>query len=175
MDGQWLGNLQRRVAQCGTHISPGVHTATLTVDDGDDTIEGPFQDSDEVEITVIADLEPPAMILRTHPLQLAPRNHKYETIRVTDFVIAVSDDCTALTPGDVVISGVTSSEPDDTGRGGDGRTSKDIVIASDRKSVDLRRERLGGSNGRIYTINVEAVDNAGNATAGSFQVQVPHN
>ena len=70
---------------------------------------------------------------------------------------------------------MSSDEPEDVGGGGDGNTLDDIVIAGDCRSVNLRSERQGGGNGRVYTIQVAVNDAGGNSGTAFFQVEVPHN
>ena len=66
----------------------------------------------------------------------------------------------------IFISQVTSDEVQNGN--GDGNTLNDIVIASDCKSVQLRSERSGNGDGRVYTITFKVSDTAGNtATATS--------
>ena len=67
------------------------------------------------------------------------------------------------------ISGLTAADSK-----GDGHTEEDFRIAPDGKSVDLRAERQGMGSGRLYTINIQAIDSSGNAATESFQVVVPH-
>jgi hypothetical protein len=79
---------------------------------------------------------------------------------VTDFVTSVTDSCsTTLGIDSVVISQVTSDELENSG--GDGNTLNDIVIAGDCKSVQLRSERDGGGDGRVYTITFSVRDSSG--------------
>ena len=85
----------------------------------------------------------------------------------------VTDNCTTLSLDDLMITQVSSDEPEDAKGVGDGNTINDIKLTPDGKSVDLREERQGRGNGRIYTIYIEAVDEYGNATTESFQVIVP--
>jgi hypothetical protein len=49
-----------------------------------------------------------------------------------------------------------------------------MVIASDCNSVQLRAEREGGGNGRVYTIHMSLTDLSGNVGTATFQVHVPH-
>jgi hypothetical protein len=70
---------------------------------------------------------------------------------------------------------VSSDEPDNARGNGDGNTINDMVIDSDCKSVDLRRERQGNGNGRVYTIHVSVSDAAGNVGTAECLVTVPHN
>ena len=70
------------------------------------------------------------------------------------------------------ITSVTSDEPDNGG--GDGNTINDIVIAADCKSVQLRSERMGSGNGRVYTITFKVTDASGNVSTATAKVTVPH-
>ena len=74
----------------------------------------------------------------------------------------------------MVITQVTSDEPDDANGSGDGNTADDIVIGNTGQWVDLRAEREGRGNGRVYTIQVSAADASGNTGTATFEVQVPH-
>ena len=99
-------------------------------------------------------------------------NHTYQTFLVTDFVIAATDSCnTSLGVANVVISQVTSDELEDGG--GDGHTFNDIVIAADCRSVQLRAERSGNGDGRVYTITFKVTDSSGNVGTATAKVLVP--
>jgi uncharacterized repeat protein (TIGR01451 family) len=122
-------------------------------------------------VTVV-DTIPPTLTLNSYAPSMWPPNHKYTTFRVTDFVTAVSDGCnTALGVGNVVIEKVTSDEPDNGG--GDGDTANDMLIAADCKSVQLRSERNGSGDGRVYIITFKVSDGA-NVTRKTAKVVVPH-
>lgn len=147
-------------------------TIKLQVDVGKDTNKGYHENEDEVAIKVELDTEPPVITGILEPINKWPPNHKYVTFTVADFVTAVTDDCSIITLDDLVITQVTSDETEDAK--GDGHTGGDIVIAPDGKSVDLRIERQGMGDGRVYIIYIQAVDESGNTATESFQVQVPH-
>ena len=119
---------------------------------------------EEVVVTV-NDVEPPEMNGITAPICIWPPNKRYMTFAISDFVKSVSDNCTESNLVDLNITGVTSDEVDDD--------SSDIVIATDGKSVQVRRERLGSGNGRVYTVYIEANDNSVNFSFATFQVHVP--
>jgi uncharacterized repeat protein (TIGR01451 family) len=122
-------------------------------------------------VTVV-DTIPPTITLNSYAPSMWPPNHKYSTFRVTDFVTAVSDSCnTALGVGNVVIEKVTSDEPDNGG--GDGDTANDMLIAADCKSVQLRSERNGSGDGRVYVITFKVSDGT-NVTRKTVKVIVPH-
>jgi hypothetical protein len=50
----------------------------------------------------------------------------------------------------------------------------DILIATDCKSVQLRSERMGNGNGRVYTITFKVTDSSGNVSTATAKVTVPH-
>lgn len=119
-----------------------------------------------------ADRVPPQITVSAEPKVLWPPNQKYTTVNVPDFVLAVTDDRDPMSIDDVVITRVTSDEADDAP--GSGNTADDIVIAPGCRSVNLRAERVGDGNGRVYTIHVAAADSRGNVGTATFQVTVPH-
>ena len=101
-------------------------------------------------------------------MTLWPPNHNYETVEVSDFVSGATDNCDG--PVDVYILKIHSDEPEDGAA--DGTTLNDIVIANDCESAQLRAERSGSGNGRVYTITFKAVDSAGNFSTATAQVTV---
>ncbi|HEX8144754.1 MAG TPA: Ig-like domain-containing protein [Pyrinomonadaceae bacterium] len=144
----------------------GVHTITLTVTDSSNA-----SSQDTVVITVV-DNSQPTITLTNQVITLWPPNHHYITVNLTSLVASASDACDSTVDlSDVVISSVTSDETENGN--GDGNTLKDIVIASDCKSVQLRSERDGGGNGRVYTITFLVRDTAGNTTTATATVTVP--
>jgi hypothetical protein len=86
-------------------------------------------------------------------------------------VQSVRDNC-PISIDDVVIEVVTSDEPDDAL--GEGNTSDDIVIGADCRSVQLRAERAGTGDGRVYTVILRVRDSGGAVTRAEFEVSVPH-
>ncbi len=148
--------------------SLGDTEVTLTVSDGE------LSSTATATITVIDDAAP-VISVSGSPITLWPPNHQYATVSVSDFVQSVSDNCSSLDVSDVIITSVSSDEAENANGNGDGNTLNDIVIADNCMSVDLRKERSGNGNGRVYTINVELTDDAGNTTTASFEVHVPKN
>jgi hypothetical protein len=116
----------------------------------------------------------PVINLSTNSATMWPPNHKYQTFNVSDFVSSATAGCGG---GDitssVVIQKVSSDEPEDNLSGADGNTLNDIVIAADCKSVQLRRERDGNLNGRVYTITFKVTDSFGNTATATAKVSVP--
>jgi hypothetical protein len=120
----------------------------------------------------VKDITPPVITLNGQTITLWPPNHQYETVQVSDLVASASDLCDAsVNLSSVVIAKVTSDEPENGT--GDGNTLNDIVIAADCKSVQLRSERQGGGNGRVYTITFKVTDSSGNSTTVTAKVTVP--
>ncbi|MGH9881516.1 MAG: hypothetical protein ACRD6N_08790, partial [Pyrinomonadaceae bacterium] len=104
------------------------------------------------------------------PISLWPPNHTYHTVTMAQMVASVSDNC-PISADEVVIDKVTSDEPENSL--GDGNTISDIVIASNCRSVQLRAERAGPNNGRVYTITLRLTDSGGAVTREDFEVSVP--
>ena len=104
-------------------------------------------------------------------LVLWPPNHKLHTISLADCA-ALSDDCPAgvssLAGGH--ITAITADEAVDVGRGGDGATRSYDMKIVDGSTVEVRSERQGGGDGRVYRVSFE--DAAG--VAGSCEIHVPH-
>jgi uncharacterized repeat protein (TIGR01451 family) len=124
-------------------------------------------------VTVI-DNTAPIITLNSFAPSMWPPNHKYETFQVSQFVTGASDNCdSGVGLSSVVVEKVTSDEAENSG--GDGNTLNDIVIAANCKSVQLRAERDGGGNGRVYTITFRVRDASGNTTRATRKVVVPHN
>jgi HYR domain len=120
----------------------------------------------------VNDTEDP-VITTGGPFTLWSPNHQYETFDVTDLVTSVSDNCDpGVGIGSVVITSVSSDESDNANA--DGNTINDIVIAADCKSVQLRSERKGDGNGRVYTITMQVTDTSGNTSTATVIVTVPH-
>ncbi|MEX2402402.1 MAG: PKD domain-containing protein, partial [Rhodothermales bacterium] len=170
------GNVLATGATASVLLPVGTHVITLTVDDGNGAT-----DTDEVTVT-IEDTIAPSIAISGGPLSLWAPNHKYHTISLSG-VVSVTDQCSGDL-GTGSIASVSSDEPDETAGkkngkgkgprgGGDGNTVNDIVIL-DCQTVDLRAERLGGGNGRVYTVNVAAADGVDLTAAASFEVHVPH-
>ena len=120
----------------------------------------------------VKDSQPPK--ITTKSTVLWPPNHNYKTLVMTDLVVSVTDNCgRRVTVKEVRITKATSDEAEDAPGNGDGNTSNDIVIGADCKSVQLRAERQGTGNGRVYTIHLKVTDTAGNTSSATAKVTVP--
>jgi len=154
-------------ANCGAVTNTA--TATATNERASDTANNSSTAS-----IVLADATAPTINTNGQLISLWSPNHKYETFKTTDFVTSVNDSC----QGNIALTGVyiwkvTSDEPENI-NSGDGNTTKDMVIANDCRSVDLRAERDGNKNGRVYTIYMRVKDSAGNVGETTVKVTVPH-
>lgn len=103
-----------------------------------------------------------------HEVALWPPNHKFHTIEPSDCV-TVEDTC----DDDVeVVFSWASSDEVENGRG-DGNHAPDIRnLGCD--SVELRAERAGPQNGRVYHLGWVAFDDDGNTVEGVCVVRVQH-
>ncbi len=159
------GNLPVSSASNVNPNVPGTYTITYTATDG-------YNTSTKTRTVIVVDTGLPVINLTGAMIELWPPNHKYQTINLTQLVASASDGCDGtIDINDVVISKVTSDELENSG--GDGNTLNDIVIAANCKSVQLRAERDGGGNGRVYTIHFRVKDAQGNVATATAQVTVP--
>jgi hypothetical protein len=115
----------------------------------------------------VVDTLPPTITLNGNSISFWPPNHSYHTVTVTDLVASASDSCDAnINLNSVEISRVSSDEGT--------ASSGDIVIAADCKSVQLRADRDGNGDGRVYTITFRVTDVNHNSTTTTAKVTVPH-
>ncbi len=118
------------------------------------------------------DQRAPIIEVRDEPIALWPPNHKYHTITAEMVFESVEDACgNPLDSSSIEIVAVSSDEPEDS-KGG-GRTLDDILIGCPNE-VQLRAERRGGSEGRVYTIYYRVTGENGTSTDVDFKVIVPH-
>ena len=90
---------------------------------------------------------------------------------VAQMVRSVSDNC-PISINDVVIEQVARDEPDEDL--GDGETIGDVTIGADCQSVQLRAERAGKGDGRVYTITLLLRDSGGAVMRADLEVSAPH-
>jgi CSLREA domain-containing protein len=114
---------------------------------------------------------PPGIVLNGQNIELWPPNHAYHTVTVTNLVSSASSCDGTVNLNSVIIDKVTSDEVENGN--GDGNTLNDIVIGCDRKSVQLRAERDGSGDGRVYTIYFKVTDGLGHSTTVTARVTVP--
>jgi hypothetical protein len=118
-------------------------------------------------VTVV-DTTAPAISVTVSPDTLWPPNHKMVNITAT---VTVNDICDA---DPTVVLTVASDEPDNAIGIGDGNTINDIQLGTDYRAFQLRAERAGTGDGRVYTITYTATDASGNSAFAIATVVVPH-
>ena len=148
-------------------IEAVIATLGTAVDAAGNTASGSF------DVTV-EDLEPPVINVSPLPVTEWPPNHQYVTLAAADLAGSVTDNCSDLSPADLVITKAVSNEPDNDIGVGDGNTFGDIVISPGGGSVQLRAERQGTGSGRIYTVTLEVTDDWGNQGEATVEIKVPH-
>jgi hypothetical protein len=104
-------------------------------------------------------------------LVLWPPNHKLITVSLADCA-GVVDDCGPQISGSVDgrITAITADEAIDVGKGGDGGTKTYDMKIVDATAVQVRAERQGGGDGRVYRVHFETTSGA----LGSCEIHVPH-
>ena len=117
-------------------------------------------------IVRVNDTIPPVISNTTPSLgSLWPANHQMMSIAIT---VSATDN---LGPAPTcTITGVASNEPQNGL--GDGDTPNDWVITGPL-TLQLRAERSGRGDGRVYTVTVQCVDASGNTAASTTTVNVP--
>jgi hypothetical protein len=112
----------------------------------------------------------PTMNLTLNEDSLLPANNKMIPITVN----ADANDA-GSTIKSVILTSIESNEPDDEkGAGNDDADIQEANVGTEDYQFNLRAERLGKGEGRIYTITYTATDVAGNSITKSAIVVVPH-
>jgi hypothetical protein len=120
------------------------------------------------------DTTPPTLAVHSTPTILSPPNRQLRTLSLASLDIEVTDECdTSLSRNDVVIVAVSSDEPASKPVGP--FAAGDIFIGETCSAVQLRADRQGGGNGRVYTLHLEVMDASGNLASAEHQVHVPPN
>jgi hypothetical protein len=122
----------------------------------------------EQTVTVV-DTTAPTLTVSVSPSLLWPPDHKLVDIAVT---VDAADNCDPSPT--VVLDSATSNVPDNGL--GDGDTTGDIQgadVGTADFALQVRAERSGKGDGRVYTIVYSATDASGNVTTASATVTVP--
>ncbi len=122
------------------------------------------------QTVTVNDVEPPVITASVGATCLWPPNHKFEDVGLN---LAVSDNCTPAAQIAVDVR-VTSDERADEDSG-DGKFSPDATVTGTgvNRTIRLRRERVGGKDGRVYLIRITATDQYNNSSLKVLQVGVP--
>jgi len=150
-----------------TGFSQGTHTVTVTTTGSC----GSASQSANLNVNNGA----PTITVANSLISEWPPNHQYQNFTSADFGVTASSSCDGDLTSSVIIVSVTSDELDDNPAGADGSTVNDMVIAANCKSVQLRRERDGDLDGRVYTVTFAVTDSVGHTTTATAQVTVPLN
>ncbi len=113
--------------------------------------------------------QPPTINVSLSPDVLWPPNHKMVTIVANVTASAACDPDPTIE-----LVSVTSNEPE---QGPGKKHSPDIMGAdfgTDDMEFQLRAERLGGGEGRIYTVTYNVTSIQGESATGTATVSVPH-
>ncbi len=101
---------------------------------------------------------------------LWPPNHKMHTYTLADCAkVDVCPNGQAIADG--TVTKITVDEEIEVGAGGDGHTTVYDAAIIDSTHFELRSERQGGMDGRVYTVYYRDAD----GNDGSCQFLVPHN
>ena len=117
--------------------------------------------------------EPTCEIVTGDPIILWPPSHKPEAFSVSDCVVALE----GCGDGDIDIDEAVeivslSSDEYENGKG-DGNTCADTIMITSASTFEVRSERSGGGDGRVYTIEMRYLDDAEVASYATCQIVVP--
>jgi len=144
-----------------SYSQQGTFTVTWTFSDGKGNA------ATQIQIVIVKDVTPPNIqSVTATPNSLWPPNHKMVPVTVA---VSTLDNCSGAPV--CRISSVSSNEP--VNGTGDGDTAPDWEITGNL-TVNLRAERSGSGNGRVYTITVACTDASGNSSTKTTTVTVPH-
>jgi hypothetical protein len=144
-----------------SYTEQGTYLVTWTYDDGNGNT------TTQMQTVVVQDTIPPVIEnLTVTPDVLWPSNHKMVQVNVD---IDSFDECDIEHVCQII--SVENNEPENGL--GDGNKAPDWQIADDF-TVNLRSERSGPGNGRLYTITIECTDASGNSSTETVAVTVTH-
>ena len=121
-------------------------------------------DEDTTQVDVV-DTTPPVVSCSVVTPVLNQTNHKLVKVGLMSSAV---DQCEGVLP--VTVNVFADEDDDGTGDGNSSPDAKDIAVGS----LQLRAERKGNGDGRVYLIIPEATDNSGNRGFGCCTVSVPH-
>jgi hypothetical protein len=142
-------------------VPDGAHAIVLTVEDGKGGT-----DTDGVTVTVSDTTDPEVSAASASPSVLWPPNHRMVPVTISVEALDLCDESL-----DFAIVAVTSDEP--VNGTGDGDAGPDWEVTGPL-TLDLRAERAGGGDGRVYTVTLACTDGAGNTATKDVIVTVPH-
>jgi uncharacterized repeat protein (TIGR01451 family) len=120
----------------------------------------------ELRLTPVDTTAPTIDSLSVDPGELWPPNHKMHPVSIA---VTASDQCDAEPV--CRLASIASNEP--LNGEGDGNTETDWEITG-QFTAELRAERAGPGEGRVYTLTAECADASGNVASDSVSVSVAH-
>ncbi len=148
-----------------SNLTLGVHIIALFVDDG---INNPV--SSEITVNIV-DTGPPTLAPVSNKTILWPPNHQMENITIE----TNASDNSGIMP--TLAASVYSNEPEEGLGDGDMKPDWTEPLIDQENgiiSLELRAERSGTGDGRIYTISITAADQSGNTSTVNIEIIVPH-
>jgi uncharacterized protein DUF642 len=118
------------------------------------------------KVTLVSNNPPDCSAVTASPAELWPPNHKLKLITLSG---GTDPDGDAVT---ITITGVHQDEP--VSGTGAGDTAPDAAAVSASNQLQVRAERSGNGDGRVYVISYTATDSDGNTCSGTETVAVPH-
>ncbi len=141
--------------------SQGAYTINWIYDDGNNNFSYQSQ-----QVLIKDTTNPVIEEISGKPSVLWPPNHKMIPVIIN---VITRDNCDPKPDSQIVK--VSSNEP--INGTGDSNTSPDWEITG-KLTLNLRAERSGTGNGRIYTVTVQCKDTAGNSVLRDIEILVPH-
>jgi Phosphodiester glycosidase len=141
-------------------VNEGVTTITFFATDVAGNSESPQS------LTVKIDKTRPVISGMPTGCTLWPPNHKLVTVGT----VTAADALSGLAPGSFQVTGTSNEGPGDP-------QSPDIVVTPNGSGgfvVQLRADRSGNSNDRVYNLTATASDLAGNTATATANCTVPH-
>jgi hypothetical protein len=152
-------------------LAPGSPPAstTLSIEGAGQSVTGTCTDvaGNSASSTVSGiniDKTPPTVACNARPSVLWPPNNKLVAVNAS---LTVSDSLSG--PAGFKLVSATSNEPD-SGQG----DIQGFTPGTASTSGQLRAQRLGSGNGRVYTLMYSGTDKAGNSSTCAATVTVPH-
>ena len=145
----------------GTTIGTGTITAAFDLAGSDAGVEA----SDQVQVEWVNN-PPDCTTASADVTTLKQNNHKFNPIRIS----GITDP-----DGDTVTTSITSVQQDESvNDAADGNTAPDARNTSRSDTVEVRAERAGSGDGRVYVITFTGDDGRGGTCTGTVTVSVPH-
>jgi len=149
----------------GNNAPPFFNLGTTSVQFS--TVDDSFNQATCSASVNVVDTTPPTIAsVAATPNTLWPPNHKMVAVNVA---VSVSDVCSGTASCQIV--SVTSNQP--INGTGDGDTAPDWVITGPL-TLNLRAERAGNLESRIYAVTVACTDGSGNSSTKTVFVTVAH-